>query len=181
MMDEKQLYLFVPKGDRRKIRKRHIFTLHLDSSILIGALVVLLFVLSFSLGINRGKKLSQYNYPEKTPSIRRPLQIEITRQVKSEVPQATGKFKVFTNEKVKKEIIAENDGTIYVIQVASYAKENFAKKEARELEQVGYPVIVTKKGNYLAIFVGEFKTKQEAKESLKPLKEKYKDCFVRRL
>ena len=56
-----------------------------------------------------------------------------------------------------------------------------ANVEAEKLKNKGFPVIVTKKGSYVAIFVGEFKTKEEAKEKIPSLKEKYRDCFVRRL
>ncbi|OQX78786.1 MAG: hypothetical protein B6D56_08320, partial [Candidatus Omnitrophica bacterium 4484_70.1] len=71
--------------------------------------------------------------------------------------------------------------TEYVIQVATYKNKKLAEEEKERLKKKGFPVILSRKGKYLVIFVGKFSTKEEAKQKLNFLKARYKDCFIRRL
>lgn len=75
----------------------------------------------------------------------------------------------------------QNTGEKYIIQVATYLKENMANREAEKLEDSGYPAFVSKKGKFMVIFVGEFNNKEKAEEKMKVLKKKYNDCILRRL
>ena len=84
---------------------------------------------------------------------------------------------VSRRENKKKEILSGK----YVIQVATYKNRRIAEKEKKRLEEEGYPVIVSQKGNYLVIFVGKYSTQEEARRHLRYLKNRYKDCFIRKL
>jgi hypothetical protein len=169
-MRGRQLHLFGFNEDRRKIKKRYLITLPFDTCILIGVIIIFLFVFVFSLGIEHGKKVS-YNYFS-SQKIKE-------REGKDKKDSKNNKQKLGSDTETDKN--TEETENIYVIQVASYSKEESALREANKLKNKGYPVLVTKKGNYVVIFVGKFKHKDEAIKSMQPLKKKYKDCFVRRL
>jgi cell division protein FtsN len=67
----------------------------------------------------------------------------------------------------------------YTIQVASYADEKFAQKEAGDLNKSGFETLIMQKGKYAILCVGKFAQKNEAMSVISKLKSKYKDCLVR--
>jgi len=69
----------------------------------------------------------------------------------------------------------------YNIQVASFHKENAARKEAEQLNEKGYSTSVARKGKYVVIYVGEFDNEGEAKSNFELLQKRYKDCILRQL
>jgi len=83
------------------------------------------------------------------------------------------------NNNSKKEGNSNKDK--YVIQVASYLKENTAKVEKGHLEQAGFSAELLKKGKYVVVYVGGFTDEQEAKKAQMLLRKKYNDCLIRRL
>jgi cell division protein FtsN len=67
----------------------------------------------------------------------------------------------------------------YTIQVASYADQKFAQKEAGDLNKSGFETVILQKGKYAILCVGKFAQKNEAISVISKLKSKYKDCLVR--
>lgn len=185
-MKEKQLNLFGIESDKRYGKKRPTLILPLDTLILLGIVVFLLLILSFSLGVEKGRKTAYRNL-EKEKQLLKESQFQ-TADVKNSPKQTAVETKdseVQKTEKEPKQTIIEKeeswDDNKYLIQVATYLTEKTAKQEAEKLQNKGYPVVITKKGKFVVIFVGGFKDKEKAKENMKSLKEKYKDCFIRRL
>ena len=165
-MQGKQLYLFGFHKNSDKASTRPKIILPLDTLILSGVIIVLILILLFSLGVERGKKVA-YKLKNKEESLNKP---EIFRDP---VTAASAPEKTVIEEK--------NTEKKYHVQVASFHKENSARQEAKTLENDGYPVIITKKGDYLVIYVGGFKNEREAKSNFKNLQKRYKDCFLKRL
>jgi hypothetical protein len=151
-MHGKQLHLFDFKEKKKKEKKYHQLILPLDVFIFGGIIIILFCTYIFSLGVKRGEKIAFLKL----------------KQVKSKIDL---KDKNKDLEKKRR----------YVIQVATYVKEDIALKEAEKLKDKGYPVFISKKGKYIVIFVGEFKNKKEAEENMRILKKRYQDCFMRRL
>ncbi|UCC94945.1 MAG: SPOR domain-containing protein [Candidatus Omnitrophota bacterium] len=172
-MRGRQLHLFGVEEDKKLSRGRRPIALPLDTIILLCIVIGLLLTVAFSLGVERGRKIasldrvtiSQESMPVEVKEETPPTQ---TIQPAQEKNESVGSQEKETPEKEK-----------YIIQVASYIKENRAHQEAKNLENKGYPVVVSKKGKYIVIFVGEFGNKSEAKENMKALKKRYNDCFLR--
>jgi septal ring-binding cell division protein DamX len=165
-MKSKQLKFFDVEKEKPR---RHYFIIPLDTFILSLALIVLLIIISFGLGVERGRKsvIPYYNSGKDTEKV---LMLHKSQLVSSEI------------EKDKKGEKAKNTSTKkYVIQVATYKNENIAKREKKLLEKKGLPTIISQKGNYVVIYVGEYPTRKEAESKLKSLRSRYRDCFVRRL
>lgn len=164
-MSEHQLRLFHVSGDEEKelFEKRCIIKLPLDTLILIGTIILVLVIVSFSLGIVRGRKTAYIHH-------KRVEKKEKTDKVTHENTLLEKR----TIEKDKKE-------KAYIVQVACFVKEKTAHQEKKHLQKSGFPALITKKGKYLVVSVGEFETKQEAEKTKSILKKRYNDCFIRRL
>ncbi|MFA5261905.1 MAG: SPOR domain-containing protein [Candidatus Omnitrophota bacterium] len=170
-------------------------------SILIMAVVVIM-VMSFSLGMEKGKRISK-------TAILRMLHPELPRpeslRPPSSAPEAE-EVKLLTNNKLEEKSPATvplarlDEGAavpgpvdsaeageekvvdkFYTIQVASFKKRTMAQKEAMQLQDKGYDIIVVPKGQYSIVCVGKFPVEEEARVVSQELKKKYKDCLIRRL
>ena len=182
-MEEKQLYLSgFHKDNEPKVNSRHMFILPLDKLILLSVALVLLFILSFSIGVERGKKIASIdlkisktdiNGIEDISQALPPAKIEIKK-----VQESVELKEQAIQEAAKPE---EKDIKRYNIQVASFYKEITANRAVKQLEAEGYPAFISKKGKFVVVYVGEFDNESKAKKILQSLKKQYKDCILRRL
>ncbi|MBP7088181.1 MAG: SPOR domain-containing protein [Candidatus Omnitrophica bacterium] len=189
-MEGKQLYFFNLNKNTEKTDSQATIVLSLDKIILLGVITLILLMVSFSFGVEKGKRITLVSLQQKTEEnkLNTTSKINISEQqepVEQQLaaPQELPQPSVMDNtEKTIKTDIDENKNIAkYYIQVASFQKENSAKEEANILKTKGYPVIIAKKGNYIVVYVGNFNDEKEAKHKLQILKERYKDCILRRL
>ena len=146
--------------------------LNIDNLIIIFISIILAIIFSFSLGVEKGKRIN-INKIAKRSEKEIIQQTAKTTAVKQHIKKEEKKGKISTDvkEKVSK----------YTVQVATYKKGSYVKKEAQRLEKEGYKIIVVPKGKFIELCVGSFNDKNQAKLSLKKLRKKYQDCFIRRL
>ena len=175
-MDNKQLSFFEEKrAKRREIR------VCLDRLYIFSVFFILIIIISFSLGVEKGKRINSTN-------------IKTENSLNQEVAKEEGKkeninlVKPSTEEEEKKEAVKEEPKesnleklVFYSIQVASYTRKETAQIEANKLKNRGFGPVTIKEGKYIALCVGKFKTVQEAKTLVRSLKTYYNDCFVRKL
>ena len=182
-MKGKQLYLSGLAKDAPKQTKRRGLYLRPDSLILSGIILFLLVILSFSLGVERGKRITQIRLEAakggQLNSLPAPEAIKKeTRQVEKAVKEENQEIK---EPVVKEEKKIEDDlKRGYRIQVASFNKEDPAAREAARLKEQGYPAYHSRSGKYIVIYVGGFENEKEAKNNLHSLRQKYKDCILRK-
>lgn len=146
--------------------------LPLDILILLSVIAILLFTISFSMGVERGKKVALKSGKTKEELIKSQSRNENTIIIRNENRNAETPSRAADRN--------EKDKNSYHVQVASFKKENSARKEVERLESNGYPVVVMKKGNYVVIYVGGFENEKEARSNFKNLKKKYKDCIFKK-
>ena len=166
-----QLELFSPtKGNNQE--KREISRLFLnyiwawEKTILIIIGLAVTGIISFSLGVEKGKRIARLKSEEALPalSITVPLEAPSTQQpqpVKKEEPR---------------ELLPN-----YTIQVASFLNKTNAQKEADALKRKGLSPIVLPKGKFNIVCVGNFSQRKDAESLLPKLKKQYQDCIIRRL
>lgn len=136
-------------------------------------------VVSFSLGVEKGKKLmisKENSYPD----------IAIITKSQRYQPQSTepniqgnASQKNPAQTIIKKEPKEDTDN--YTIQIASYRTKNHAQEEAETLKRRGLPSFVISKGKFSAVCVGNFPKQESARPLLTELKKAYRDCYIRRL
>lgn len=177
-----QLELFSQAGEHaadRAQKERTSFFIHVKNyeKILlsvIGALVI--GIISFSMGVERGKRLAFL-----TPAAK----IKAYSSSGSKSEKLTGEKPDGRQPAERREIIKEpvlkDFQENFAIQLASYQTENPARKEAELLKKKGFDPLVLSKGKYTVLYVGKFASKEKAKIALSELKKRYKDCFIRRM
>jgi len=201
-MRGEQLKFFSESNDSNSKLKRRLIVIPLDTFVLSSVVVLLLFILAFSLGVEKGRRivvasddavslsekdLRQENInittQNKTISGKEPkiavAQLPRKTEVQSGVPAV--KMTQVADKKIEAPQVPANAKEGYYIQIASYNKENFAEIEAKRLKVKGFPAYTAKKGSYVVLYVGTFKTITEAQKSMGLLKKNYKDCVLRRL
>lgn len=141
------------KADRKFLAYIHYY----EKTILIIIGIVVTCIISFSLGVERGKNLS----------ISSSLPIEQGQQIKSR------------EETVKEPETPEKED--YIIQLASYKTRTYAEREAELLRKKGLAPLILNKGSYAVLYVGNFPSRKTAQSLLSELKKRYNDCYIRRL
>jgi hypothetical protein len=162
-------------------------TLEAENLIVICIIFVMIMVLSFSVGVERGRRLIAREISPQQDSIvvvsdPSPLTPVVSPATKGEGAQAAVTAPIPVKRKTLKVPAAEQDiiNSGYTIQVASFKQESRAQKEASGLKTTGYQPFVLAKGSYSIVCVGKFAQKDEATKVSHQLKPKYKDLLVRR-
>lgn len=185
-----QLELFSQTSDSAGLKSRTLNSSFLayiwgyEKTILIIIGIMITSVISFSLGVEKGRKISLSNNSQrldvalKTETRTKAAATkQVTRQQQPVEPlKQTEKQNISEEPKVKELIQA------YTIQLASYKTRGFAEREAQALKKEGLPPpVVLSKGGYAVLCVGNFSSKQAAQQLLSELKKRYQDCRIRRL
>ncbi|MBD3246948.1 MAG: hypothetical protein GF333_08100 [Candidatus Omnitrophica bacterium] len=184
------------------MKKKYSLTLALDTLILIGIVFGLLLTITFSLGVERGRKMAYLdqekqnilpefaqhnssriaNIPETEPDESLTPEIPETAEEASEPPLR----EVAAPEPVEeppRETAPEptSTDTGYRIQVATYVHKSRAQKEAQRLKEQDFPTIVEQQGQYSVLFVGNFPRRNLAEAQMRKLKKRYSDCFIKKI
>ena len=182
----------VSKNPKRSYRFLSL-TLSLENIIILSIFSLMILILSFCLGVERGKRIAAANTTEKAEAQAVAAVTAIEEPVDLMEPPVIMKAAVVAlppensqqgaaQEKNAYPLAKREMG--YTIQVASFKKEEYARTEARNLEKRGYgayDIRVISKGEYSIVCVGSFNEKRRAKALLSKLRSRYKDCIVRRL
>jgi len=139
-------------------------------------------IVSFSLGVEKGKRLVKIS----NPPTQKIMDVNLRKQISPNnlnnnaitSPIEKEEAKTIQQEEPKDKIAPI---TNYTIQIASFSNKTHVQKELGALKNKGYSVFTLAKGNMTIICVGKFKDKEKAKNLAGQLKKKYRDCLVRRL
>lgn len=162
-------------------------TLSIENIIVVGIVLLMTFVLFFSFGVERGRRLSvaKTQVDPAKKSVAEPFVQEMP--VSETISLDTQDLAAEAEEATKEEIISVpiekqlTDEQIFTIQVASFKQESSARKEADSLGHMGTDIFVVPKGGYSIVCVGKFSEREKAKQFSKRLKTKYRDLLVRSL
>lgn len=138
-----------------------------EKTILIIIGMVTTGIVSFSLGVERGKKIVPVQQKPRfdlslPPAQKGEIAVKQTverAQTKTEEPSLSG----------------------FTVQIASYKNKSAAQKQAEVLEKKGVSTLVLTKGQYTILCIGRFSDEKNAGSTIAELKKNYKDCFLRRL
>jgi len=168
--DNYQLELFnEPKGSfpKRPSGSRFFNFLHRhEKKFLIVIGIAVSCMISFSLGVKRGRKLSVPKSSVSFDLAEKKIEIQKNPEL---------------NQQQKQPVITNDDAQGYTVQLASYKAKKFADREAEVLKKKGLMPLVLYKGDYVILCAGKFSDKEEARGSMAKLKKEYKDCYLRRL
>lgn len=164
-------------------------TLSQENIIVLCIVLLMICILFFSFGVERGKRVAGVvdeigESSEVTESI-----IVISDKTEKSQPQTEESLEVVEEEiiDIKQDVIdvpVKNNEILqdfYTVQVASFKLEKNAQKEADTLKDKDFESFVVPKGNHSIVCVGKFIQRERAKALTRKLKKKYNDCLVRRL
>ncbi|MDD3374769.1 MAG: SPOR domain-containing protein [Candidatus Omnitrophica bacterium] len=161
-------------------------TLTFENIIVLTVLLFMAIIISFSFGVERGKRgvLVKSDISSQSQDIlikSEPLKVP-------EIPVEENKISV-ANETQESVVQKVSEPSIlkglpedfYTVQVASFKTRKYAEKEALILKKKGYEIFIVQKGSHLVVCAGKFLEHDQAEGFSVKLKNKYKDCLVRRL
>jgi len=175
-----------PKRGMEKLRERYIptkrlfVTVSIENLVLFSIMIILAAVLSFSLGVERGRRIIgkhvvipaiEVSATNSEPDA--PLTNEESKGAVFEEP-------ALTTIAQEAEVFSSGGAILkYTIQTIAFRKEEVARREKEALEGEGFSVFIIPGNNFFQVCVGRYSTTEKAKADLPRLKEKYDDCFVR--
>ena len=157
-----------------------------DKTILVIITIATTSIISFSLGVEKGRKLSlsknntRFDLANKEQAPTLPVALSLKRVTGTGQEKKTYTEKETNQdsaEKVKQRELIES----YTIQLASYRSRVSAEKEAGLLKKRGLAPLILSKGSYAVLCVGSFSDKITARTGMSELQKKYNDCYIRRL
>ncbi len=154
-------------------------TLRLDQAIGLTLVLLVIYVLTFSWGVEKGKK-----YSSGSQGIR-PVSSEVSALQTSQAVVASvvkTPLLAMSDETVPKEVritvaelpkpvakVMKPDGK-YTIQHVTYINQSAADREIQKLAQRGYSSFVIPSGKHLQVCIAAFQSRQDASQILKQLR-----------
>jgi hypothetical protein len=132
-----------------------------EKTILVSIGFVITGIISFSLGVEKGKRISL---------LKTNTSLDIALKVLPK-PQPSAERQDIIQQPIQG----------YTVQVATYQTQSSAQKEVETLKKKGFSPLVLSKSGYAVVCVGSFPDRQKAAASLAELKKRYRDCFLRKL
>jgi cell division septation protein DedD len=192
--ESKQRKLRRPSDYPRKIN----LAISREKLIFSGIFVILLFVISFSLGIERGKKIALRqiknvsegtNQPDSSVNYTPENQNETSNSPLADGKSATGNesdsqqvgIEIEPKKDIEEPTAKEEDlKEFYTLQAAAYSNLSRAQKEAKKVQDKGYKTTIDSSGKYHILLIGKYKTKAEADAIKTNFAKNYKGCYVRK-
>lgn len=143
-----------------------------EKAVLLVIALVVTSVVSFSLGVEKGKRLAL---------IRPDARFDTAKKNTKSGPLPAAQSGQETTEYASR-VPAQTAGYgAYTIQLASFSTKSTAQKEMAALKKKGLTALTLVKGEYIVLCVGNFPTKESAQMLLTQLKKSYKGCYIRRI
>jgi len=153
-------------------------TLRLDQTIGLTLALLVIYVLTFSWGVEKGKKSSHENQGVRPVAVEA-LAPEVSQPVVASVAKAP---LIMIDESVPKEVpitvaelpkpvakVTKPDGK-FTIQHVTYITQSAADREIQKLAQKGYSSFVIPSGKHLQVCIAAFQSRQDASKILKQLR-----------
>jgi len=170
-----------PEGFRRFFQKTDlILSLSAEKLVFVSIGIVMLIVVSFALGVERGKAISSTNTESRTSQTLPAKEAEQARAVNT-VTNITPKERVQAAA-VKSPAQAQkqaNKDKSYTIVAGAFTKKSSADQEASRLKVSGLEAFVYYSEPYYLACVGSFANKESAEKILGKVKQMHRDAYVR--
>ncbi len=174
---EFQRELFRSPDRFRAPLKRHQFilprrvtiTIRLERLIFISITALMVMLVIYALGVEKGKRLVMVN--------RERAEKEEAKGMRQAMPEKS-QIAAGVQEKLGEETAPPKQ---YAVQVATFRKKTSADEEVKRLEKYGHKINVIDAGDYYQVCVGEFISEGDANKMLKILRNRYKDCYVKKI
>ena len=160
-------------------------TLSIESLVILMVLAIMIGLLSFSVGVEQGKRLTAQALDGKVAAAwnvggRR---LAVAPSLPAKAVATAPAAKAFGNSGFIHTGLASRVSIMpakWTVQLATYRNENYAQQEAFGLKAKGYPVFLIKKKDFYFICVGQYGSLVQANAFFKKIQAKYHGSQVRR-
>jgi len=176
----------------------------IEYTVIFGIVVLVLIVVSYAVGVERGKGMAQVNainvdYSQEI-MVKEPAQKSsgknaplILKEVEAELfdegisVEETEKELMPPEKSVPvsvssaKQTVATDTKASYTVQLISYKSEKYCSDEIEKLKKDGVDARMEKKGDIYQIYATGYSTMDEARKAQDKLSKKYPDCYIRRI
>jgi cell division septation protein DedD len=169
-------------------------TLSTESVVILAIAIIILMVVSFSLGIEKGRRLVKGAAAKRPALAAEPVArglAAVAPAAAAEPEPAPAAAPVAEAPPARPDAEApapasetgpkKDVDNFYTVQVASFRTEKYAREEAMKLKGQGYDTLVVEKGKHSIVCVGKYSVEEEAKVASRQLRKTYKDCLIRRM
>ena len=150
-----------------------LFNINYEQMIFVAIAVIMLMVLVFSLGVERGKSLA---------SNKKEIKI-VSAAVEKEIAPVAASADTAGLAAEAPEPVIEKKATgfkLFTVQIGTYRSKRLAQQELIKLTKRGFSPFIIVGGGYYQICVGEYENKKKATKGLLELKKNHKDSFIRK-
>jgi cell division septation protein DedD len=158
-------------------------TLRLDHLAVGAILALVLYVLVFSFGVEKGKRFALAELAAKEPAIATPSPQEVAPLPE---PAAAEVVPVPASQETAVEAtpVTTQEPGKYTIQLITFTSRSKAEKEVERLEKLGHRSFIIPAGKFYQVCIDAFQEMSEAKDGLTRLKDEgfaSPDAFIRPL
>lgn len=169
----------------RSSRRNSFEGIFISPEMFIGAVIIFIIavVLSFSIGIEQGKRIACSQVVVRKSkgrgeSIENGNKFQLSRKEKSRKVSVKRSAKVIQGvEAIQNK--GKRKGGKYAVQLVVYKDKRYAQREVEYLKKQKYPFFKKVKDGKIIISAGPFANMDEARKAEKDLRRRYKDCFIR--
>jgi len=186
---QKELFEFqAPKKQPRKFGQLFqqadlAFSLNAEKLVFIAIGILMLLVISFALGVERGKAISEKATETRTALVQATIPAQAQRvqgqpaaaKVQLTATQAQAQPAAVKIQPAAVKATAKS----YMIVAAAFSKEASATKEANRLMANGFESFVYQSKPYYLVCVGSFTNRDSAQKVLNKVRRLYRDAYVK--
>lgn len=152
--------------------ERTVFALRLDQAIGLVLVLLVFYVLTFSWGVERGKRLAFEARPAKpavaeTVTVPEVPVVPVAKVAETADPVQTAAVQ---KEPPQTSVLEKKPAGKYTIQYVTYVTQSAADREVRRISKMGHSAFVIPSGKHFQVCIEAFQTRQEASQSLKQLR-----------
>jgi hypothetical protein len=185
---ERKLSYFVNKYAKQRFLPY--LRVPVEYTIIAGILIIVLMILSYAVGIEKGKRQGTVfegqetaqdlpmmiaQAPDTQTGIAKTDDLSMPADVNESVEPDAGEPPVKDEETA-----FVPGGSVYVVQLASFKKEKYAEEEVSKLETGGEHAGYLKAGDWYQVYAEGYDTIDEARDAQRAFNDKYPGCYVRR-
>lgn len=165
----------------------------MEYSIIIIVIFLVMLVVAYAAGVERGRRLSTEILPEVDLSTQE-IEVDTNRTFEPVlINESLNEPEVLEEEllletKVEEqvEVTAEEEepvisGPMYNVQLASFRNSEYAEDVVAELKAQGYKADYSRKGEWYQVYVTGYTSKDAASQAMWDFSEEFEDCYIKKV
>ena len=149
--------------------KKMVLNISWENLVLTAIVLIMLIALSFSFGVEKGKRLAIKNERVLAP----------VYSDKSQEKEPAAGLRAYPAESAPK--AEEKLVGAYTIQIMALKKSDDIQKEIVRLNRAGYDAFAVSSGSWHHVCIGRYATPADANRDLRSIKQRYPDSYVRKI